>query len=98
MTYEPSAYNITVRQITVDGETMFEARVMELPDVSGYGDSPLEAYTVAVDAIAELQANAAKDADESFPAPFEPELEYSGRFTLRMPKSVHRIWPASKPR
>ena len=36
-TVNPYAYNITVREIDFDGDTRFEARVKELPDVRSAG-------------------------------------------------------------
>lgn len=89
MSFDATAYNVTVRRISVDGEPMFEARVLELPDVSGFGASLTEAYDTAIEAIEALHSIAERDG-ESFPEPVEPEAEYSGRVTLRMPKSLHR--------
>lgn len=89
MNFDPHAYNVTVRRILIDGETTFEARVFELPDVSGFGESAVEAYNVAIEAIDALHEIADAEGTD-FPAPAEPEVDFSGRVTLRMSKSMHR--------
>jgi len=45
------SYNITIRQVEVDGATRFEARIRQLPDAVDYGDTWEEAYGLAVDTI-----------------------------------------------
>lgn len=83
------SYNITVRKAIIDGETFFEATVRELPDLAEYGDSHQEAYELAIDAI-ETAAKMYADAGRAFPPAHVPEDRYSGRITLRMPKSLHK--------
>ena len=75
--FNPYAYNITVRECAFDGESLFEARVKELPDVREYAESAREAYDLAIDTI-----------ETAFPA--SPQDQFSGRVTLRLPKSLHR--------
>ena len=75
--FNPYAYNITVRECVFDGESLFEARVKELPDVREYAESAREAYDLAIDTI-----------ETAFPA--SPQDQFSGRMTLRLPKSLHR--------
>lgn len=82
-------YNITVRKGVFDGETCFEARVAELPDVAEYGDSYEEAYELAIDTI-ETTAEIFAEKGKQMPAPMEPVDDYSGRVTLRLPKTLHR--------
>lgn len=89
MSFDPNDYNITVRRVAIDDEILFEARVLELPDVRAYAASAADAHAKTVEAIEALQELAAQDQDE-FPAPIEPESEYSGRVTLRLAKSQHR--------
>jgi len=83
------AYNITVRQGIFEGEKCFEARVKELPDIAEYGDSHVEAYELALDSI-ETTAEVFKEKGRKMPQPCEPEEEFSGRVTLRLPKTLHR--------
>ncbi len=42
-------YTITVRKGEFDGEQCFEARVVELPDLTEYADSFEETYALAID-------------------------------------------------
>ena len=89
MSFDANGYNITVRRIIVDDACMFEARVTELPDVRGFGESAGEAHSKAVEAVEALHEMALRDHEE-FPEPEIPEDEFSGRVTLRMSKSLHR--------
>lgn len=82
-------YNITVRKGVFDGETCFEARVVELPDVAEYGDSYEEAYELAIDTI-ETTAEIFAEKGKQMPAPMEPVDDFSGRVTLRLSKTLHR--------
>tara|TARA_R110000823_G_scaffold310534_1_gene435494 strand:+ start:3404 stop:3880 length:477 start_codon:yes stop_codon:yes gene_type:complete len=83
------AYNITVRQGIFEGEECFEARVKELPDIAEYGDSHVEAYELALDSI-ETTAAVLNEKGRKMPLPCEPEENFSGRVTLRLPKTLHR--------
>lgn len=84
-----NAYNITIRQIEVDGQQLFEARVRELPDVVDFGDTWEEAYELAVDTI-ETTAEIMAERGRQMPDPAAVEDNYSGRITLRVPKTLHR--------
>ena len=86
----PYLYNVTLRQVEFDGEALFEARVKELPDVRDYAASAEEAYDLAIDTI---ETSAAVFAEEGrlFPPPTTPQSDFSGRVTLRLPKSLHRV-------
>jgi predicted HicB family RNase H-like nuclease len=85
----PHAYSITVRQVHDEDGACFEARVRELPDVAEYGDTVEEAYELAIDTI-ETVAAALAEQGKPMPSPHEPNDEYSGRITVRVPKSLHR--------
>ena len=86
---DPSKYTITVRKGLFDDEECFEARVAELPDVAEYADSFDEAYALAIDTI-ETTATICEQLGKTMPVPFVPADNYSGRVTLRLPKSLHR--------
>ena len=86
---DPNAYGIEVRRRTIDGEAVFEARVRELPDVAEYADTADEARALALDTIA-TTAKVLAGKGKAMPAPLEPVDEWSGRVTLRVPKSLHR--------
>ena len=89
MSINPYAYNITIRHDNFEGEDLFEARVKELPDISGYAETYGEAYDLAVDAI-QTAAEAFSEKGRAFPPPAIPVEDYSGRVTLRLPRSLHR--------
>lgn len=86
---DPTKYTITVRKGLFDDEECFEARVAELPDVAEYADSFDEAYVLAIDTI-ETTAAIFEQQGKTMPLPFVPADDYSGRVTLRLPKSLHR--------
>lgn len=89
MRTDPYDYNITIRRTEIEGETCFEARVKELPDLTEYGDTFEEAYALAVDAI-ETTMEVLVEKGRAMPAPYKPADDYSGRVTLRLSKSLHR--------
>lgn len=82
-------YNVVVRRIVSEGEAMFEARVKEFPDLTEYADTPEEAYALAIDAI-ETVAIVCAEKGKPMREAVELPVEYSGRVTLRLPKSLHR--------
>lgn len=86
---DPHAYGIEVRRRTIDGEAVFEARVRELPDLAEYADTADEAYALAIDSI-ETTTKLLAERGRAMPAPIEPVDDWSGRVTLRLPKSLHR--------
>lgn len=86
---DPNEYSIASRRTMVDGEMLFEARVLELPDVVGYGATREEAETEALEAIGGLQKLAA-ELDQPFPEPASIPSDFSGRVTLRMTRSLHQ--------
>jgi predicted HicB family RNase H-like nuclease len=86
---DASKYTITVRKDVFDGEECFEARIAEFPDICEYGDSFDEAYNLAIDSI-ETSALLLQEQGKSIPTPIIPADNYSGRVTLRLPKSLHR--------
>lgn len=87
---DPHDYTITVKRVREDNTDVFRATVRELPHVQAYGDTYAEAYEIAIDAIEGLQELAAEDG-APFPEPNKEEnIEWSGRVTLRLPKSLHR--------
>jgi predicted HicB family RNase H-like nuclease len=90
---DPNKYSITCRLERVDDEDIFVARVLELPDVVGYGETRGDAAEAALDAIQGLQELAA-DQGRDFPEPqkLAPE-DFSGRVTLRMSSNLH--WQVS---
>lgn len=86
---DPQSYGIEVRRRRMDDEVVFEARVRELPDLTEYADTAEEAYALALDAIATTAAVLA-ERGRPMPMPLEPTEGWSGRVTLRVPRSLHR--------
>ena len=82
-------YNITIRKAVIEGEALYEARIRELPDVTEYADTAEEAYALAIDTI-ETTARILHERGKAMPVAYVPADEYSGRVTLRLPRSLHR--------
>jgi predicted RNase H-like HicB family nuclease len=87
--FDPHRYAITIRQAEFDGQTLYEAKVRELPDIAEYAETHEEAYELAIDALTGT-AEALAEQGRPMPEPVQSEEEYSGRITLRLPKSLHR--------
>ena len=82
-------YAITVRKVHIEGEDLWRATVRELPDVAEFAETRELAISLATDIIESLMEDA-KAEGRPFPDPIEDDDEYSGRVTVRLPKSVHR--------
>lgn len=87
--FDASRYTISIKKIDEDGQTLYQATVKELPDVGPYAENPQQAYELALEIIKTLNEMAAEEG-RKFPAPSVTETEFSGRFTLRLPKTLHR--------
>jgi predicted HicB family RNase H-like nuclease len=94
MNIDPRTYNISILHGTFEGEALFEARVKELPDLAEYGETYTEAYDLAIDAI-ETAAVAYSEQGRAFPKALVPADDFSGRVTLRLPRSLHRALAAA---
>ena len=81
-------YGVTIRRGAFEGEVCFEARVQELPDIVEYADTYEEAYQLAMDAIA-TTAEVFAEKGRRMPEPVQVNDDYSGRVTLRIPKTLH---------
>ncbi|MBB5348067.1 toxin-antitoxin system HicB family antitoxin [Desulfoprunum benzoelyticum] len=89
MMLDAEAYTISIRKEVHDGESYYVGRVAEFPNISSFEGSFEEARATVVDAIQTLK-RIADEAGEAFPAPLPiPSDEFSGRVTLRLPKSLH---------
>ncbi len=89
MKFNPEAYTIAVRLEDHDGETYFVGRVFEFPNISVFEDTAEEARSMVIDAIKTLKEMADEEC-VSFPSPqLVFDEEFSGRITLRLPKSLH---------
>jgi predicted RNase H-like HicB family nuclease len=88
--FDPHRYTISIKLVTLDEGEHFEAVVAELPDLVEYGETYDEAYSLAVESIQALQADA-EEQGRTFPPPMPSHAvsEHSGRVTLRMAKTLH---------
>lgn len=82
-------YSVVVRRVVLNGEAVYEARVKEFPDLTEYADSADEAYALAIDAVETVAAIYAEKG-RAMPAIADVAQDFSGRVTLRLPKSLHR--------
>lgn len=85
----PERYNINLRRVSIDGEMLYEARVREFPDATEYAETAQEAYELALDTV-EASLEILQDQGKAPPTPSETPEDYSGRLTLRVPKTLHR--------
>ncbi|MGC2458544.1 MAG: toxin-antitoxin system HicB family antitoxin [Gallionellaceae bacterium] len=89
MKFDPESYTITIRKEENDGEILYVGRVAEFPNISAFTETFEAAHALVLDSIQTLK----KIADETkveFPSPYPAPLdEFSGRVTLRLPKSLH---------
>jgi len=90
MTFDVDMYTITVRKEQTEDGLLFVGRVAEIPDVMALGENYKEAYEMARNVVSDLY-DAAVEEGRAFPKPAETKsTDYSGRFTLRLAKSLHR--------
>ena len=84
-------YSIATRMIAnSEGNSFWEARIKELPDVIEFADTLEEVYALALDTI-EATHSLYNEMGKAMPAPFQHASEdFSGRVTLRMPRTLHR--------
>lgn len=89
MKFDPEAYTITIRKEEVDGEIFYVGRVAEFPNISAFEDTFEATRALVIDAIQTLK-KIADSTNAELPSPY-PALadEFSGRVTLRLPKSLH---------
>ncbi|HOW50992.1 MAG TPA: toxin-antitoxin system HicB family antitoxin [bacterium] len=73
----------------VQGEDGWVAKIKELPGCLSQGDTAEEALKMIDDAMAGWLEVALESGDE-IPLPESMQENYSGRFALRMPKTLHK--------
>jgi predicted HicB family RNase H-like nuclease len=87
--FDSSKYTIIVKKQVIDDKLQFLAQALEFPLLYICADSAEEAYSNAIETINEFYEDSIEDGD-SLPEPIELSDEYTGRVTLRMPKSLHK--------
>jgi len=87
--FDPESYTITIRKEEDDGEILYVGRVAEFPNISAFEDTFEATRSLVIDSIQTLK-KIADEAQVDFPFPYPaPSDEFSGRVTLRLPKSLH---------
>lgn len=87
--FDSSKYTIIVKKQVIDDKLQFSAQALEFPLLYICADSAEEAYNNAIETINEFHEDSIEDGD-TLPEPIELSDEYTGRVTLRMPKSLHK--------
>lgn len=82
---DPEKFTFVIRKTEEDEEEPYVARVIEFPYLATYGKTPEAAYEAAVDAIRSFE-----EEKTAIPNPLPNIFEFSGRISLRIPKSLHR--------
>jgi len=89
MDFNVDNYTMTIRRTLIDDEAQYVGRIAEFPNVVAYEDTYEEALEILRDAVCTLKT-LADEKKQPFPQPLNfQEAEYSGRVTLRIPKSLH---------
>jgi len=87
--FKASTYQIIVQEKDIEGQTYFVGSARELPDVAVYEDNAPKAYEAMLHVIEDLHS-AAIEEGRPFPSTLKSSTsEFSGRVTLRMPKTLH---------
>lgn len=86
---DASSYSIEIRKGNFEGEICFQARVKEIPYLEEYADSYEDAYALVIDSINETAMHMAEKG-KAMPEPLAMVEDYSGRVTLRLPRTLHR--------
>ena len=83
-------YSIIIREGDFEDGDCFEARVRELPDLLVYAETHEDAYLEIQDLI-DVTAESCAEDGKAMPAasPITSDSDFSGRITLRLPKSLH---------
>jgi hypothetical protein len=87
--FDRSAFGVTIRKKNIGGNWYFSGSVAELPDVEVFEDSYEVAYEEILNVIISLKL-VANEQHRPFPKPQSLTDDYSGRVTLRIPKSLHK--------
>src|SRR5690606_13558648 len=87
---DASNYSIQIKKVEIEGEVFYQAKIREFPYLDEYADTAEEAYTLALDAI-EASIAALREQRKDIPLPCNDTSaeDYSGRITLRIPRTLH---------
>ncbi len=84
-----SKYMVIITPESVEDGDGWIARIPQLPGCMAAADRVQEALELLQEAK-EAWIDAAQNSGESIPRPIPSEYDYSGKFTLRIPRSLHR--------
>lgn len=89
--YLAQKYSIVLRELSAEDGGGWLAEIPDLPGCMSDGETPQQAIENLEDAkIAWIETALKRGQDISLP---EEEVDYySGKFTLRIPKTLHRCW------
>jgi len=87
--FDAEEYTISIRKEVIEGETYYVSRVKEFPGLSEFCETAEEARSLTIDALTGLK-KMSDSKGTSFPEPAHIEEDFSGRITLRLPKTLHR--------
>lgn len=87
--FDPGAFGITIRKKDIEGHGYFCGSVAELPDIEVFEETFDAAYEEILNIITSLKL-LADEKKRTFPVPQSANDDFSGRVTLRIPKSLHR--------
>jgi predicted HicB family RNase H-like nuclease len=82
-------YRISVQKRSTEDGLMFEGTVAEFPDVAVYCETANEAYSEVLEVITGLAEQYA-ELGRAMPSPISRREEYSGKFIVRLSRSLHR--------
>lgn len=88
--FSPDQYDVSVQKIMEDGEVMYRAKIREFPHLIQYSGTPGGAYDQAINILGFLLDDM-RSKGKSIPAPVVAQDEWSGRITVRTPKTLHRL-------
>jgi len=87
--YMSLPYTIQIRYIQDEGDSYYYAKVLELDGCQSHGATVDEAYQNIREAM-EGYLEVKLEHGDPIPEPVPDDKEYSGKFNLRLPKSLHK--------
>ena len=86
---DPYKYEVGVKKVIDEDGEYFQGSVKEFPDLNVYAETYVEAYESIIETI-QASISLLTEQNKAIPQPLEVIEGYSGRITLRMPKTLHR--------
>lgn len=83
-------YRLKIYPIETSKGVEWAAEYPDVPECVGGGYTPEEALSMAKQSLEAYQAYLKEEGNELPKSTKEPDYDYSGRFSLRVPKSLHK--------